>query len=145
MLKRSALRRSRVQGDTVFRLLVRCADSEALAAGLRAEGYEAHPIVPTLCVAASPASRLSRLTRHPGVERLCGSRTARPLMDASRLMTGMDRVAAGEGLDSPFDGTGVVVGVIDGGFEYNHPAFSTPEGELRIKYLWDSRQGRNVR
>lgn len=143
VLKRSALRRSRVQGDTVFRLLVRCADSEALAAGLRAEGYEAHPIVPTLCVAASPASRLSRLARHPGVERLCGSRTARPLMDASRLMTGMDRVAAGEGLDSPFDGTGVVVGIIDQGFEYNHPAFSTPEGELRIKYLWDSRQGRN--
>ena len=95
VLKRSALRRSRVQGDTVFRLLVRCADSEALATGLRAEGYEVHPIVPTLCVAASPASRLSRLARYPGVERLCGSRTARPLMDASRLMTGMDRVAAG--------------------------------------------------
>lgn len=142
VLKRSALRRSRVQGDTVFRLLVRCADSEALAAGLRDEGYEAHPIVPTLCVAASPASRLSRLARHPGVERLCGSRTARPLMDVSRRMTGMDRVTAGEGLDSPFDGTGVVVGIIDQGFEYNHPAFSTPEGDLRIKYLWDSRQGR---
>ncbi len=142
-IKRSASRRSRVQGDTVFKLLVRCADSEALAADLCAEGYEAYPIVPTLCVATSPASRLAALARHPDVEQLCGSGKSRPMMDASRSLTGMDRVAAGEGLDSPFDGTGVVVGVIDQGFEYNHPAFSTPEGELRIKYLWDSRQGRN--
>ncbi|MGI6219076.1 MAG: S8 family serine peptidase [Bacteroidaceae bacterium] len=141
VLKRSASPARRAQADTVFHLLVRCTDSEALTETLRADGYEAHPIVPNLCVVRTSASRLSRLAGYAGVEQLCGSRKAHLMIDVSRSLTGMDRVGTGDGLDSPFDGTGVVAGVIDQGFEYNHPAFSTPEGELRIKYLWDERQG----
>jgi subtilisin family serine protease len=36
-----------------------------------------------------------------------------------------------------YDGTGVIVGVIDSGTDFNHPDFKDSNGNSRIKYLWD--------
>ena len=44
-------------------------------------------------------------------------------MHLVRNETGVTKVTEGAGLDTPYDGTGVVVGVIDQGFEFKHPAF----------------------
>jgi outer membrane protein OmpA-like peptidoglycan-associated protein/subtilisin family serine protease len=36
-------------------------------------------------------------------------------------------------------GRGVVLGVVDWGFDFTHPAFRTPDGATRIAALWDQR------
>ena len=36
-------------------------------------------------------------------------------------------------------GRGTIVGVIDTGIDYTHPAFRTPDGDTRILFFWDQR------
>ena len=39
------------------------------------------------------------------------------------------------------DGSGVIVGLVDLGCDFVHPNFRMPNGETRIRYLWDQRGG----
>lgn len=40
-------------------------------------------------------------------------------------------------LAQAYDGTGVVVGIVDSGTDFNHPDFKDAGGNSRIKFLWD--------
>nr|WP_246798380.1 S8 family serine peptidase [Rhizobium leguminosarum] len=43
----------------------------------------------------------------------------------------------GNGLDHPYKGAGVIIGIIDSGIDYAHPTFLDTTGKSRILYLWD--------
>ena len=61
----------------------------------------------------------------------------RPTLDSARIVMGINDVYNGTNLPHGYDGTGVIVGVIDMGFEYGHPAFYDSTGTtLRIKRVW---------
>ncbi len=60
-----------------------------------------------------------------------------PLLDKVRADMGIDNIYNGLNLPQGYDGTGVVVGVIDIGLEYGHPSFYDSTGTtLRIKRVW---------
>lgn len=67
---------------------------------------------------------------------MCGALQAKPI-DNARKDAKVDAVHKGEGLPSAFTGEGVVVGIIDAGIDYSHPAFRTSDGTLRIKKVWE--------
>jgi len=61
----------------------------------------------------------------------------RPTLDSARVFMGINDIYNGVNLPQGYDGTGVIVGVIDVGFEYGHPAFFDSTGTtLRIKRVW---------
>ncbi|MBO4741811.1 MAG: S8 family serine peptidase, partial [Bacteroidales bacterium] len=61
----------------------------------------------------------------------------RPTLDSARIVMGINDAYNGTNLPHGYDGTGVIVGVIDMGFEYGHPAFFDSTGTtLRIKRVW---------
>ena len=58
------------------------------------------------------------------------------LLDEARYFTNTDEVHQGLGLNSSYDGTDVIVGIIDGGFDFTHPTFKDSNGSLRISKVW---------
>ncbi|MGB2472442.1 MAG: S8 family serine peptidase [Flavobacteriaceae bacterium] len=58
--------------------------------------------------------------------------------DASvKAQTNVSNVHNGIGLDSSYLGDGVIVGIIDIGFDYDHPNFKDGNGDMRISRVWE--------
>lgn len=55
----------------------------------------------------------------------------------ARNTTNTNSVHSGIGLNQSYTGTGVIVGVIDIGFDYTHPNFKDINGNLRISRVWE--------
>ena len=110
------------------------ADASALA-GL---GVEVNLRCGDILTARVPVASLAAVASLPGVEYVQAATPVAPMMDVARPAARVDLVQQGAGLPRAYDGTGVVVGIIDSGFDYTHPAFYTADrSELRIKRVWE--------
>lgn len=97
--------------------------SEDVAKFITEAGYEAEAITNQFVTASIPARFFSKLGEQADVLYIEKSRQFHKMMDKVRSDIGADKAQAGTSLDTPYDGTGVIVGVIDQGFEYGHIAF----------------------
>lgn len=86
-----------------------------------------------------PVERLALVASLPGVLYLDTGWPASPDLEHARPDTRADSVQAGlGGLPMGYDGDGVVVGVIDWGFDYTHPVFrNAAMNGLRLSKAWD--------
>ena len=82
-------------------------------------------------LASIPYSKLDEVSRMPLVNQMSLSSPVALTMDEARKMTGVTTIQQGEGLPQPYDGSGVVVGFSDTGFDPSHPNFR--DGHL-VKY-----------
>ena len=66
--------------------------------------------------------------------------------DSARYYSRVEPVHLGEGLDKAYDGSGVIVGVIDCGFDFNHINLCDSNGNTRVKavYMPFNTTGRTV-
>lgn len=90
----------------------------------------------TVTAIVDPAA-LSAIARVEGVKYVEAAAPVMPMLDKAVPEVGADRVRSGEDLPSPFTGKGVVVGVVDAGFDYGHAAFRDSDGNLRIARVWE--------
>ena len=56
--------------------------------------------------------------------------------DSARYYSRVDAVQEGIGFDMPYTGRGVIVGIIDCGFDFNHINFWDNEGNTRVKAVY---------
>lgn len=118
-------------------VIVRCTDADTVARWLEERGYESRVILPTLLTTTVPAALLPTLADCDEVSNITLPTQYRPAMTEARAISGVDDIHRGEGLETPFRGRGVVLGVIDQGFEFRHPAFLDGEGNSRVRAVWD--------
>ena len=92
-----------------------------------------------LAIVNVPAPRVSELLSAPGILRMESGVCALPAMDLARAYCGLDEVRDGSsGLPRSFDGSGVVCGFTDIGFDPAHINFSDPaDGSSRVKLLYN--------
>ena len=100
-------------------------------------GQHATTISNTVVTARVTPEWLTTLSNDTRIVRLTASKRLRPFLQKARQVTGVDRVHAGDNLDTPFTGKGIVIGVIDQSFEFKHMGFLDENGKSRIKMIWD--------
>lgn len=130
------LTRSTSQGSE-RKVLVSATDAHEVADSLISWGYQAEVITDGLLSVSLPVGQVERLSQLEAVKSIEGVRRFKPLMNNARRETGVDKVQAGTGLDTPYTGKGVIVGVIDQGFQYNHIAYTDADGKSRVAAVWN--------
>lgn len=84
-----------------------------------------------------PRENLKEITGLNGIEYMELGQKVAMQMDSARYFTHLDSAIKGIGLAMPLSGKGVVVGIIDDGFDFTNPAFyDTTYSNLRIKKAW---------
>ncbi len=105
---------------------------------LKDAGAEIGTIAGGVATARIPLERLDDVSALDCVSYIEKASPAYSRLDEAKTDAGISRIHAGEGLPTPFRGNGVIIGIIDNGFEYGHPNFyDTDKKHLRIKRVWD--------
>lgn len=85
-----------------------------------------------------PITMLQSLIRINELEYIQIDEPVKTKLDNARVSTGVNLVHQGTSLQQSYYGSGVVVGVIDNGFDYTHPMFYDPLGTTyRVKRIWE--------
>lgn len=92
-----------------------------------------------IATASIPVNKLNEVIEVKGILYLQIAEKAAPVMDNARASTWVDWVHQGNQLPQAYFGSGVVVGIIDGGFDYTHPNFydGTGSNNYRVKRVWE--------
>lgn len=92
-----------------------------------------------ISVISIPINKILLLENNRSIQRIeAYTSHIKPLNDTMVIQTNVSQVHNGVyPLTQGYDGTGIVVGIIDTGIDFTHPDFKDSLGKTRIKYLWD--------
>ncbi|MBO5593097.1 MAG: S8 family serine peptidase [Prevotella sp.] len=85
-----------------------------------------------------PADQFDAVAKTEGVLLIDVGSKAQMKTDVTRRVTKTDEVQTGTGAKLPqaYTGKGVIIGLIDTGFDFTHPVFKDKDGNLRIKAVY---------
>ena len=130
--------RTNIDNDTTAsRFLITATDPAAVADSIAQMGGEVTVVGDNLLSAKLPHKQVEALAALESVSRIEHGRRFRPLLSTARGLVNVDSVHSGLGLETPYTGKGVVIGIIDQGFEFRHVAFLDSAGDSRVKALWN--------
>jgi subtilisin family serine protease len=109
------------------------ADSDELKAGLVHVGFRQHARSRSIMSGDVPIANVRDLDALPGLKRVEASRVLHHELDEALPESGV-RVSAGK---MPYEGDDVIIGIIDSGIDFTHPAFRNEDGTSRILAIWD--------
>jgi subtilisin family serine protease len=89
------------------------------------------------------AAAVEALIANKLVERVQTKKESRPFLEAVRPAIGL--LNPGGTRVVPEDGTGVLIGIVDSGFDLSHPMFRDEAGKLRVEGLLEQRGGKPSR
>ena len=132
-----------VNGQTYMSAFVRLEDPSAIGK-LEALGVEIQErfLDGKLVTALIPVDKIEEVEAIVSVNRVNAATVKRVSTHVAREKTNVDDVltysadAVSAGLPNAFDGSGVVLGVIDTGIDFNHIAFKDASGNSRIKQAY---------
>lgn len=123
--------------NAIIKLDETCTDKTLDA--LREAGVKLQGCLGQQVAAAIPLDRLQQVEDIPGVLRIgTGGPAPKMLTDVSRGEIGVSDIDGTRGTvgSQPYSGRGITIAVLDGGFDFQHPAFKDSEGRSRIKAFY---------
>lgn len=83
--------------------------------------------------ASIPYDALEKVAEIDAVKTIDAARTVHPLNNLSRAASNVDAIHSGLELANAYKGSGVVVGIVDVGIDFNHINFKDSNGNSRVK------------
>lgn len=124
-------------GQTV-RVYIHTNNNSAISKIEALGGHVSSSIGDGMLTAELPISQLSAIAELPEVVRIEAGAKVRTRLDEARSASKVDMAHSGSSDAGAFTGKGVVVGIVDTGFEYAHLDFyDSDETTLRVKRIWD--------
>ena len=91
-----------------------------------------------IAVVDVPVSQIVKAAADPRVLRMEKEGGFHLCLDEARIAANVNPVTNGDTpLPQAYTGKGVIVGVLDGGIQYNHPTFLDANGQSRFRKVWD--------
>ena len=117
------------------------ASMSAIANQMKGMGGEIRAVMGNQLLVELPIAKMDEMAAIDGVLLVDLPHSGRQRLDTARKASQADEAHAGkaEGLpDLPqaYTGKGVIIGLIDGGFDYTHPIFKDKDNNLRIKGVY---------
>lgn len=112
-------------------------DEKLNEAELRNLNVEVNTIMNNIFTARIPINSLNELAKVKGIKAIELSIPVYPRLDSVRIVTRVNEVHEGINLPHGFTGEGVVIGVLDYGFDFTHPMFFKDLNTPKISRVWD--------
>lgn len=111
------------------------------ASSLEALGYEVESCTSRTAIVSMPLDKVEEFALNEAVQSVSFGGKSKLLLDLARKSGGVDEAHTGvtvEGVTRSFKGAGVVLGMVDEGFQANHVNFidDNGAGASRISHLW---------
>lgn len=137
-MKKAGMAAENAAGGQKVEVFVRTSGADAIEK-IKALGGEVRGVYGNGSITASlPLSAVRSVSELEEVEYIQVANKARLLMDAARKDAGADLAHSETNGLGAYKGEGVVVGIVDSGFEYGHIGFYDSERNgLRIKRVWN--------
>lgn len=87
-----------------------------------------------------PLNNISVFVKAEGISYIELDEPVAMKLDSVRKVTHVDSVQNGIGLPMPYTGKGVIVGIVDAGFDFTQPAlYDTSGGSYRVQRVWEEK------
>lgn len=124
------------RADAAVTVIVRLAEG-VVASDLENHGFEVITDMGDLAILRGTMDDIAALEENPAVVSASFGGVAKPKLDRSRVVTGMDIVQeGGDGLSQAYNGKGVIAGIYDVGMDPNHANFLDEEKNPRVKVIY---------
>lgn len=131
------MRATRAAADATFPAFIHVTNDDAVEALVKA-GVKVNYRVKNILSVRVPLQTVAELSSISGVHYVEGAAMTMPMLDKACAATGVNRIHDGENLPQAFTGKGVLVGVVDAGFDYRQPAFRSSDGVTsRLLRSWE--------
>lgn len=108
---------------------------------LNSQGVKVNTKAGNIWTVMIPIADVAAFTKTSGIDYIELDEPVAMTLDSVRKSTHVDSVHAGIGLAMPYTGAGVVLGIIDRGFDYTHPTLYDTSGSfMRLKRVWEEKK-----
>lgn len=124
-------------GDNYYEAFISVEDNPSLVNSLESAGVQINAQYDGFVVAQIDKNvSIATLVAIDGVKHVTLATPLVTCSDSARYYSRADAVHQGQGFDMPYTGKGVIVGVIDCGFDFNHINLCDQDGVSRVKAVY---------
>ncbi|KUG25451.1 hypothetical protein ASZ90_004727 [hydrocarbon metagenome] len=123
-------------GQAYISVFLKSNSPELTKIQIETSGGTVSNVIKNILIADLPINNILDIVFDQSIQRVETAKYQESLLDTSLTFIKVEKVHNGLDLPKEFKGEGVVVGVLDTGIDWTHPAFSNESGN-RILYLWD--------